>query len=299
MGSGHDHVIPTTQNEKYIWIALILSSVFLVVELIGSVITGSLALLSDAAHMLTDVSALMVSLASIYIAKRASDLKRTFGYHRFEILAAAFNAILLFIVAIYILYEAYQRLKSPPELQSTGMLIIASIGLGINLLSMKLLSSGKDSSLNIKSAYLEVWSDALGSVGVIVAALLIRWTGLVWIDSAIAAAIGIWVLPRTWILLKETINILLEGVPEGIHINELKKDLCKTAGVVSIHELHVWAITSGKISLTAHIVIDKMENCENILSNIRKLLIEQHHITHTTLQCELTSCANQDIVCNI
>lgn len=299
MGSGHNHAIPTTKNEKYLWIALSLSTIFLVVEFIGSIVTGSLALLSDAAHMLTDVSALMVSLASIYIAKRASDYKRTFGYHRFEILAAAFNAILLFIVAIYIFYEAYQRLQSPAQLQSTGMLVISFFGLCINLLSMKLLTAGKNNSLNIKSAYLEVWSDALGSIGVIIAALLIRWTGWMWIDSVIAAAIGVWVLPRTWILLKETINILLEGVPEGVDVNELKKTLCQIKGIISIHELHVWAITSGKISLTAHLVIEKIEESGMILSSAKQLLAERFEITHMTLQCELAPCAREDIICSI
>lgn len=145
-----------------------------------------------------------------------ADSKRTFGYYRFEILAAAFNATLLFVVAIYILYEAWQRLNAAPEVQSMGMLVIASLGLIVNLISMRLLNAGKDSSLNVKGAYLEVWSDMLGSIGVIAAALIIKFTGWAWVDSAVAVAIGLWVLPQTWILLKESLNILLEGVPDGI-----------------------------------------------------------------------------------
>ncbi len=163
--------------------------------------------------MLTDVTALIIALIAIRISKRPADARRTFGYYRFEILAAAFTAALLFVVALYIIYEAYQRLKQPPEIYSMGMLLIASIGLVVNLASMYFLSNDKDKNLNLKSAYLEVWSDMLGSVGVISAALLIRFTGWSWVDSAIAVLIGLWVLPRTWILLKETINILLEGVP--------------------------------------------------------------------------------------
>jgi cobalt-zinc-cadmium efflux system protein len=196
MSAGHSHALPTTQNQKNLLIALALTSTFLVAEVIGGIVTGSLALLSDAAHMLTDASALAISIAAIHIAKRAADAKRTYGYHRFEILAAAFNATMLFLVALYILYEAYQRLKSPAEIQSTGMLVVAIIGLTVNLISMKLLSSGKDASLNVKGAYLEVWSDMLGSVGVIAGAVIIRFTGWTWIDSVIAVAIGLWVLPE-------------------------------------------------------------------------------------------------------
>ena len=218
MSTEHSHAIPKTSNERALLIALVLTTTFLIVEVAGGIITGSLALISDAAHMLTDVAALAIALAAIRIAKRPADVRRTFGYYRFEILAAAFNTILLFIVAFYILYEAYQRLNSPPEIHSIGMLVIASIGLVINLLSMHLLSMGRDKNLNMKSAYLEVWSDMLGSLGVIIGALIIQFFGWAWVDSIIAILIGLWVLPRTWILLKESINILLEGVPEGIDL---------------------------------------------------------------------------------
>ena len=230
MSAGHNHALPKGQNQKYLLIAFVLTSTFLVAEVIGGLVTGSLALLSDAAHMLTDASALAIALIAIQIAKRAADSRRTFGYHRFEILAASFNAIMLFFVAMYILYEAYRRFKSPIEIQSMGMLIIASLGLIINLISMKLLSSGKDASLNIKGAYLEVWSDMLGSVGVIAGALIIRFTGWTWVDSVIAVGIGFWVLPRTWILLREGINVLLEGVPEHIDLEKLRKSVSDIAG---------------------------------------------------------------------
>jgi len=171
----HSH---STQKQRPLLLALILTSGFLITEVIGGVLTKSLALLSDAAHMLTDVTALTLSLLAIQIGRKAADKLRTFGYYRFEILAAAFNTILLFLVALYILYEAYARLKHPPHIQSLQMLMIATAGLMVNLISMKLLSSGKEESLNIKSAYLEVWSDMLGSIGVIIGALLIQWTGL-------------------------------------------------------------------------------------------------------------------------
>lgn len=186
MSAGHSHAIPEDKKETTLWAALGLTTAFLVAEVIAGLLLNSLALLADAAHMFTDAAALGIALAAVRIARRPADARRTYGYHRFEILAAAFNALLLFGVAIYILFEAYQRFQNPAEVQSTGMLIVAGIGLAVNLLSMRLLSSGKDSSLNLKSAYLEVWSDMLGSLGVIVAALVIRYTGWVWVDTLVA-----------------------------------------------------------------------------------------------------------------
>jgi len=250
--AGHDHTAGA--NERSLKIALALTATFLVVELAGGVITQSLALISDAAHMLADVVALAIALMAISIGKRPADSKRTFGYHRFEILAAAFNAMLLFGVAVYILYEAYLRLKAPPDIQSTGMLVIAVIGLVVNLLSMKVLRGGQDSSLNVKGAYLEVWADMLGSVGVILGAVLIKLTAWAWVDSAVAVLIGFWVVPRTWLLLKSSVNILLEGVPEDVDLAKVKSGLLSIPGVKSLHDLHVWAITSDKASLTVHLV---------------------------------------------
>lgn len=290
MGSGHSHAAPTGGNEKPLWIALVLTTIFLVAEVIGGIVANSLALISDAAHMFTDTAALAVSLAAIRIGRRPADSLRTFGYYRFEILAAAFNAILLFLVALYILYEAYQRLRNPPEIESGMMLAVAALGLVVNLVSMRLLSAGKDASLNIKGAYLEVWSDMLGSIGVIVGALLIRWTGIGWIDSAIAVAIGLWVLPRTWILLKASMNVLLEGVPEGIGIDEVRAALCAVPGVAGVHDLHVWAITSGKSSLTAHVVRHPSADPQAVLSAVRAAVAARFDIHHSTVQVEDAPC---------
>ena len=194
-----EHAIPVNQNERSLWWALGLTGSFLLVEVVAGVLLDSLALLADAAHMFTDVAALAVALAAVRIARRPADAKRTYGYHRFEILAAAFNALLLFGVAIYILYEAYQRFRNPVEVASTGMMLVAAIGFVVNLISMRLLAGGKDSSLNMKGAYLEVWSDMLGSIGVIVAALVIKFSGWTWVDALVAVGIGLWVLPRTWL----------------------------------------------------------------------------------------------------
>lgn len=298
MSKGHNHSHIKTTQERPLIFALILTSIFLLTEAIGGILTQSLALISDAAHMLTDVTALVISLVAIKIGRRSADLNRTFGYYRFEILAAVFNTILLFLVALYIIYEAYQRLSHPAEIHSIGMIIIASIGLVVNIISMRLLTSGKDNSINMKSAYLEVWSDMLGSIGVILAAAIIYFTGWKSVDSVIAVLIGLWVLPRTFVLLKESINILLEGVPKEIDLNRLKGSLCKTEGVLDIHELHVWAISSDKISLTAHVVIDPTYDCEAVSNTLRKLLISEFNILHTTLQHERTKCLDEEIACN-
>ncbi|AGE24093.1 cation diffusion facilitator family transporter [Pseudomonas poae] len=287
MSAGHQHAQVRAGHERKLWIALCLTSSFMIAEVIGAFVTGSLALLSDAAHMMTDALALAIALVAIQVAKRAADRKRTFGYARFEILAAAFNALLLFAVAFYILYEAWQRLRAPAEIQSTGMLVIALLGLIVNLVSMRLLSSASDESLNVKGAYLEVWSDMLGSIGVIIAALVIMFTGWGWVDSVVAAAIGFWVLPRTWTLLKESMNVLLQGVPHGIDIDQVEQGIRRVPGVEDVHDLHIWALTSGKNVLSAHLVAAPTSGSEQqILSLVTQLLHEQFDISHVTLQVE-------------
>ena len=284
-GHDHSHAAVTEGNAKKLTIALILTTTFLVIEFIAGIITQSLALLSDAAHMFTDAAALAIALAAIKIAKRPADDKRTFGYQRFEILAALFNASMLFFVAMYILYEAYQRFSQPPEIQSVGMLIVASIGLMINLISMKILMSSAAESLNMKGAYLEVMSDALGSVGVIIGAIIIYYTHWYWVDTLIAIAIGFWVLPRTWMLLKQSINILLEGVPEEVDIEKLRTDLLALDGVESIHQLKVWAISSKNIHLSVHLFAPNADR-KQLHGAAIEMLAHTHGIAEVTLQIE-------------
>ena len=293
MSSGHQHshaIQPTDAGHaRALWFALGLTTTFLIAEVIGGLVTGSLALISDAAHMFTDSAALAISLVAIRLSQRAADGKRTFGYHRFEILAAAFNALLLFGVAGYILYEAYRRWTQPTEVQSGWMLAIATLGLVVNLISMRLLSSGKDASLNVKGAYLEVWSDMLGSVGVIAAAAVIWFTGWVWVDSIIAVLIGLWVVPRTWVLLRDSLNILLEGVPADVDLEKIRAALAALPGVDSQHDLHVWALTSGKSSLTVHLV-SMLADPIALTIAARDLLEEQFGLHHTTVQVEREPC---------
>lgn len=294
MSGDHNHADVSTTPVSRLWMALRLTGSFMIAEIIGSYVTGSLALLSDAMHMATDTFALALALIAIYLGRRAADIFRTYGYSRFEILAAAINAVLLLLVAFYILYEAYERLFQPAEVQSVGMMIVAVLGLIVNFISMQLLSGKKDESLNVKGAYLEVWADMLGSVGVIVGAVIIYLTGWQWVDSVIAVGIGFMVFPRTWVLLKECINILLEGVPVGLDLRKLEQSVLAVSGVDEIHDLHVWSLTKSQHSLTAHIVLQPEANGEAVRRAIEQVLQQQYDLHHTTLQMEAENCAREE-----
>ena len=284
----HDHTAGA--SSRMLSIALALTTTFLIAELIGAFVFNSLALLSDAAHMFTDAAALAIALAAIRIGQRAADDERTFGYRRFEILAAAFNALLLFAVAAYVLWEGISRFLQPTEVHSTGMLVIASIGLVVNFISMRLLSSGKEKSLNVKGAYLEVWADMLGSLGVIVGAGLIMLTGWQWIDPMVAIGIGFWVLPRTWTLLKDTTQILLEGVPRGLDLAELRSEIGSVPGVCSVHDLHAWSMATDDPSLSVHVELVEGHDFEEVRRAVSKVLVDRFHIHHATIQVEREPC---------
>jgi cobalt-zinc-cadmium efflux system protein len=286
---GHSH--GAGGNEKALGWALLLTTTYLVIEVAGGLWSGSLALLSDAAHMFTDTAALAISLVAIRIGRRPADRRRTFGYNRFEILAAMLNAVLLFGVAMYVLYEAWRRLSSPAEIASGTMLWVAVGGLAVNFASMRILAAGKDESLNVKGAYLEVWADMLGSLGVIVGALVIRFTGWAWVDSVVAVAIGLWVLPRTWRLLRESLNVLLEGVPDDVDLPAVERALLASEGVASVHDLHVWALSSGKVSLSVHVVcVHDTDDLAPLTLRLRALLAERFDIHHSTVQVERVPC---------
>ena len=294
MGAGHDHSHSHAAgaNSRMLAIALGLTTTFLIAELIGSFVFNSLALLSDAAHMFTDSAALAIALAAVKIGQRPADDARTFGYRRFEILAAAFNALLLFAVAGYVLWEGIDRFFFPAEVQSTGMLVVAAIGLVINFIAMKLLSAGKEQSLNIRGAYLEVWADMLGSIGVIAGAVVIMLTGWQWVDPLVAIGIGLWVLPRTWILLKDTTQILLEGVPSGIDLAQLRGAIAATPGVAGVHDLHVWSLTSDDHSLSTHVELAEGADFEAVRTAVAAKLQEDYHIEHATIQVEREACGD-------
>lgn len=281
---GHDHTAGA--NSRMLAWALALTSIFLVAEVVAGFVFNSLALLSDAAHMMTDVAALAIALLAIRVGNRPADERRTFGYKRLEVLAAAFNAVLLFAVAIYVFVEALGRFREPEETQSTGMLIVAVLGLVVNLVSMRLLAAGRDASFNVKGAYLEVWADMIGSVGVIAGALAIRFTGWTWVDPVVAIAIGIWVLPRTWILLRDTTNVLLEGVPSGLRLSDIRKAAEDVDGVTGVHDLHVWSTSNDEVSLTVHVTVAEGRDAAAVRLKLEALLKERFEIEHTTIQTE-------------
>ena len=257
---------------------------YLAVEVIGGLLTRSLALLADAGHMLTDVGGLAIALFAMWFAERPPTPQKSYGYYRVEILAALVNAVILIFVSFYILYEAYRRFIDPPDVLALPMMIVAVIGLVVNLIGMRLLHAGSQESLNLKGAYFEVLSDMLSSIGVILAALVMLTTGWALADPIISVGIGLFILPRTWSLLKQAVNILLEAVPEHIDLAEVGKAMASVEGVEEVHDLHVWTLTSGKYALSAHVTISKLENWPMIQKSLEALLAERFQISHTTLQ---------------
>ncbi|ATQ42917.1 cation diffusion facilitator family transporter [Caulobacter mirabilis] len=284
-GHAHDHTAGA--NARQLTIALVLTGTFLVVEVAGGIIFNSLALLSDAAHMFTDAAALAIALAAIRIGAKPADDKRTFGYRRFEILAAAFNAVLLFLVAGYVLYEGVKRILEPQPVGSIGMLAVAAAGLVVNLIAMRLLASGKDRSLNVKGAYLEVWADMLGSVGVLIGAAAIWLTGWRWVDPVVAILIGLWVLPRTWILLRAATHVLLEGAPAGLRLAEVRGAIAAMPGVSDVHDLHAWTSGADVASASVHVVVTEAASTHEVRQAVSALLSQRFGVEHVTVQIEV------------
>ncbi len=289
---GHQHDF-SRAPETSLRIVLALTAGLTLAEAIGGWITHSLALISDAAHMLTDTAALAIAIVAVRLSKRSADARRTFGYARFEILAAALNAAILIVVAAYIFVAAIGRLREPAEIHTTPMMILAAIGLATNLIAMRVLHAGSNHNLNMKGAYLEVWSDMLGSLGVLIAGATIAWTGWTPIDPVVAVVISVWILPRTWVLLKDSVNILLEGVPPGLDVSAIEAALRDMPGVAGVHDLHVWSVSSGHVLLTAHIERDvaAIQSDSETLIAVRGLIAQRFGISHATLQLEHVVCA--------
>lgn len=291
MGAGHDHGTSDIKHERPLWWAFGLTTTFLIAEVVGGLLTNSLALLSDAAHMGTDVIALAISLVAVRLSRKPPDARRTYGYARMEALGAMINGGLLFVVAGYILWEAIGRFRNPPSVASTGMLVIAGIGLVINMISMRLLKAGSGESLNIKGAYLEVWSDMLGSIGVMIGALIIKFTGWSVADPIIAVLIGLWVLPRTWMLLREAGQVLMQGVPAGMELDAVRTMMLRHPSVTAVHDLHAWALRSKEPILTAHVVLrEGAADGDEVRQALAAALEEEFNIHHATLQVEMTPC---------
>ena len=287
MGDSHGHVTSAAgKNKKSLAIVFGLTSFYLIVEIIGGFWTGSLALLADAGHMLTDVAGVGLALLAIWFAEKPATPERTYGYYRVEILAALTNAVVLILISLYILYEAYQRFKNPPEVESAGMLGVAAIGLVINIIGMYILRSGSTESLNMKGAYFEVLSDALTSIGVIIAGIIMLTTGWYYADPIISAGIGLFILPRTWSLLKDAVGVLIEGTPSDVDLAKLRESLAKIEGVAGVHDLHVWSLTSGVNAMSVHAVLAETAEHDDVLARVHEHCTEEFKITHVTVQTE-------------
>lgn len=275
-----------SRHKKSLLIVLCLSGTYLIAEVIGGILTNSLALLADAAHMLTDVVGLLLAFIAIKIGERKADPSRTYGYYRTEILAAVINAVVLLGISIYVLFEAYQRFQNPPKVQSKSMLIVAGIGLIVNIVGMMILRKDSEGSLNMKGAYFEVLSDMLTSIGVMIAGVIMLTTGWYYADPLISAAIGLLIFPRTWRLLKEAINVLLEGTPKDVDIHALRQSLEKTSGVKNVHDLHVWSLTSSVNAMSAHVVKEAGSSQNQLLKTLTDTTVNKFKISHTTFQIE-------------
>jgi cobalt-zinc-cadmium efflux system protein len=278
------------RHRRPLTIALALIAALFVVEVIAGLATGSLALLSDAGHMFTDVIGLGMSLAAIQLAARFEARRtvgsHTFGVYRLEIIAAFVNALLLFGVAVWVLVEAVRRLFGEHEVLAVPMLVVAVIGLAVNLIAFALLRSGAEESLNVEGAYLEVLADTVGSVGVILAALLMQAFGWWWADPIVAGLIGLWILPRTWRLGRKAVRVLLQAAPEHVDIDRLTAELADIEGVDDVHDLHVWTLTSQMDAASAHLVAAPGADQRQILAMARGLLSDAYGIAHGTFQVE-------------
>ena len=293
----HTELSATAQYRRALKITFALTFVYFCVEVVGGVLTNSLALLADAGHMLTDVGGLGLALFAAWMSAKPATPTKTYGYYRVEILAALINAVVLFLIAFYILFEAYRRFQEPPEVASLPMLAVAVVGLGVNLVGIWLLRQGSQESLNVQGAFLEVVSDALGSVGVIVAGVIMLTTGWYYADPLFSVLIGMFILPRTWRLLTQAVNVLLEGAPAHINVAAVKEAMLQVDGVAAVHDLHVWTITSGIDALSAHVVLADdadPQDASRVLEALATRLREEFGIEHTTIQIEHVSLADKE-----
>lgn len=285
----HHHFEETRDgNQKGLLIALLITTGIMLLEFFGGLITNSLALLSDSGHMLSDASSLLLSLIAIWFAARPASPKKTYGFYRFEILAALFNGVTLFIIAGFIVWEAFERLFEPQTVASGTMMLIASIGLLANLLSAwALMRKGEvKNNVNLRSAYLHVLGDALGSVGAIVAGvimLLFNWYAA---DPIISVLVALLILKSAWGVIKHSLHILMEGTPNTLNIEDVKQTLLKIDGIIDVHDLHIWSITSGLDKLTCHVLIDDKHDGQKILQLAIDRIRESYHIEHSTIQIE-------------
>ncbi|MDN7246231.1 cation diffusion facilitator family transporter [Planococcus shenhongbingii] len=290
MGHDHGHDHTHGANKKVLIISFAIITTYMVIEAIGGWLTNSLALLADAGHMLSDSISMGVAILAFTLGERVADYSKTYGYKRFEILTAVFNGVTLVLIAIYIFYEAYHRFANPPEVASTGMLIIAAIGLLVNVLVAWLLMRGGDTkeNLNVRAAFLHVLGDLLGSVGAVAAALLIMFFNWGWADPLASVIVAVLILFSGWRVTKDAVHILMEGTPKNMDLDDIIDTMENVEGIESIHDLHVWCITSGQNALSCHAVVDgtlSVGASQEILRNIEHELGHKG-IGHVTIQME-------------
>jgi cobalt-zinc-cadmium efflux system protein len=282
----HPGHTPSSRHKTRLWVVFGLTSCFLAVEVVAAFATGSLSLLADAAHMLVDTGGLLMSLLAVWFAERPATPAKTYGYYRVEILAALVNGVVLCLLAVGILIKAYERLWAPPHVPAVPILLVAALGLTVNLVGIGLLRSGAGESLNVRGAYLEVLGDAASSAAVIVAGAVIWTTGWSIADPLASLAIALLILPRTWTLLRQAVNVLLEGAPAHLDVGEIESALCAAPGVRRVHDLHVWTLTSGREAMSAHVVVAPDAPAERILEDLHVILHARFGIDHTTIQVE-------------
>ncbi|GAA4533154.1 cation diffusion facilitator family transporter [Amycolatopsis samaneae] len=296
-GHGHGHVAAASASGRYVRglaVALAVGAGFMVLEVVVGFATGSLALISDAAHMVTDVFGVGMALVAILLARRSGPtFSRTFGLYRAEVLAALANALLLFGVAGYVLVEAVGRISDPPEVPGLPVLLAAVAGLVANLVSFFVLRSGARESLNVRGAYLEVLADLVGSVGVLLSGLITLLTGWRYADPIIGVAIGLFVLPRTWTLARRALRILFQHAPHGVDVAAISAELAALPGVSDVHDLHVWTLTSGMEVASAHLTVRSAAEQPDVLAEAQNLLAERYAIEHATLQVEAPQSARR------
>ncbi|WP_214844729.1 cation diffusion facilitator family transporter [Exiguobacterium sp. s150] len=282
----HDHHHHHTTNQRALFWAFLLIATFMIVEVVGGLWTNSLALLSDAGHMLSDAAALGLSFLAVRFGARQATPDRTFGYRRFEILAAFVNGLTLLVISIYIIIEAYKRLFAPPEIMSEGMLVIAVVGLIVNILAAWILMRGERDNLNVRSALLHVFGDLLGSVGAITAALLILIFGWTLADSIASLFVAVLILISGYRVTRDAVHILMEGAPHEVDVVAMQNELLRVDGVNEIHDLHVWSITSNEYAVTCHVLIGETTNDQTVLRDVTERIKHFGTFKRSTVQIE-------------
>jgi cobalt-zinc-cadmium efflux system protein len=286
MSHHHAHELDRTASMRALRTVLILTAAYTAVEAVGGLLTGSLALLADSAHLLSDASALGLALFAAWLGARPATLQRSFGYRRAEILAALANGIALVAIAIWIFVEAIGRLSDPPDILAGWVLAVAALGLVVNVAGAAVLARSAGESLNVRAAYRHVLADLAGSVGVIIAALVVATTGWRYADPLVGLAIGLLVLASSWTILRDSVAILLEAAPSGIDAAEVGRRMAAAEGVVEVHDLHIWTITSGFPALSAHVLVRGGDDCHSRRRELEQMLAEEFQLRHTTLQVE-------------